>query len=133
MMERFNEGEGIAIDPARLTPALGHLLDDAELGRVWLLEETTSDDVVGYAVLTLGYDLEVAGPDSFLTELYVVPSARQAGVGREALALIEEEASALGVRAIHLMVRPENAPARALYQTSRLHKSPPRLFLSELL
>ena len=53
-------------------------------------------------------------------------------MGREALALIEEEASALGVRAIHLMVRPENAPARALYQTSG-YRSPPRLFLSKLL
>ena len=132
MMERFNEGEEIAIDPARLRPALGHLLDDPELGRVWLLEETTSDDVVGYAVLTFGYDLEFAGPDAFLTELYVVPSARQAGVGGEALALIEAEASALGVRAIHLMVRPENAPARALYQTAG-YRSPPRLFLSKLL
>src|SRR5206468_11883278 len=69
MMADFSVGEGIAPDPRRLRTALGRLLRERNLGRVWLILE--EGVVVGYGVLTFGYDLEFTGRDAFLTELYV--------------------------------------------------------------
>jgi ribosomal protein S18 acetylase RimI-like enzyme len=134
MMVDFNAGEGIFVGERALGPALDHLLRTPALGRVWFILGPTRrrDDVVGYAVLTVGYDLEFAGHDGYLTEIYLRPDARGAGRGRAALAAIEGAARALSIRAIHLMVRHENQVARALYESAG-YRSPPRLFLSKRL
>ena len=134
MMVAFNASEGITVDPELPGRAVARLLDDPELGRVWFIHGPHDDgrDPIGYAVLTFGYDLEFAGRDAFLTEIYLVPDARGAGRGRAALAAVEGAARALDVRAIHLMVRPENAVAHSLY-TSSGYEAPPRLLLSKRL
>jgi ribosomal protein S18 acetylase RimI-like enzyme len=134
MMASFNAAEGISVDERLLASALVRLLRNRELGCVWFILGSTFErhEVIGYAVLTFGYDLEFAGRDAFLTETYVEPEARGAGCGRSALAAIEAAARALEVRAIHLMVRPENAIARSLYESSG-YEAPPRLFLSKRL
>ena len=134
LMVDFNAGEGISVDERALRPALERLLREPALGRVWFIlgPRRRRDDIVGYAVVTFGYDLEFAGHDSFLTELYLVPGARGLGCGRAALAAVESATSALGIRAIHLMVRNENTVARGLYESAG-YESPPRLFLSKRL
>src|SRR3954471_6975580 len=67
MMNDFNRGEGIAVEPARLRAALTELLTDDRLGRVGLIVDEQhagaadpEPAVLGYAVLTFGYDLEYA-------------------------------------------------------------------------
>ena len=135
MMDDFNAGEQIAVEATALRRALDRLLGDAGVGRVWLIR--SGSDTVGYAVVTFGYDLEFAGRDAFITELYLQPSARGRGIGRIALASIEKEANALGIRAIHLMVRPDNEAAAALYASagyrSPLASSCRRLWFEERL
>jgi ribosomal protein S18 acetylase RimI-like enzyme len=130
MMRDFNAGEEITVDEERLRPALARLLTDATLGRVWLIR--FAGEVQGYAVVTLGYDLEFAGHDAFITELFLRPPARGRGIGRVALAQIEAATGALGAHALHLMVRPENSAAVALYAAAGF-TSPPRTFLSKVL
>jgi ribosomal protein S18 acetylase RimI-like enzyme len=130
MMEVFNAGELIKVAPHALRPALEQLLADGALGRVWLIQFGT--ETVGYAVLTFGYALEFAGRDAFITELFLSPPARGRGIGRVALARIEAASLELGVQAIHLMVRPENRPAVALYASAG-YAAPPRAFLSKVL
>jgi GNAT superfamily N-acetyltransferase len=130
MMDVFNAGESIAIEAEGLRRALGRLLADERLGRVWLIQ--WQSETVGYAVLTFGYDLEFAGRDAFITELFLRPDARGKRLGRLALARVEAAAADLGVRAIHLMVRPENQAAVALYASAG-YRSPPRVFLSKIL
>jgi len=116
MMRDFNRYEGIAIDETLLVPALQKLLSDPTLGGLLLLERERR--LVGYAVLTFGFDLEWAGRDAWLTELWIVAEARGGGVGRAALAAVETEAARLGARALHLMVRHENVEARGLYESA---------------
>ena len=105
-------------------------LAEPDLGRVWLIAERGA--LAGYLVLTFGYDLEYGGRDSFLTEIYLLPSARGRGIGGRTMAALEAEAAALGARAIHLMVRPENAPTVALYRSAG-YEPPPRVLLSKRL
>jgi ribosomal protein S18 acetylase RimI-like enzyme len=130
MMDAFNAGEMIDVEPGALRRALEQLLVDETLGRVWLIQLGT--ETVGYAVLTFGYDLEFAGRDAFITELFLCPPARGRGIARVALARIETASLELGVHAIHLMVRPENRPAVALYASAG-YAAPPRTFLSKVL
>jgi len=120
----LNAHEGIAIDAAALESALERLLRDPGLGGVWLIERDDRDRAaIGYAIVTFGYDLEFGGRDAFLTELWVDPDARGRGAGSAALQLLGPELRALGVRALHLQVRPEN-PALRLYQRRGFVASP---------
>lgn len=127
MMEDFYREEGIRWDPIRMPTAAARLLSDPSLGRVVVIER--DDEALGYAVLTWGYDLEFGGRDSFLTEIYVSPPLRGRGWGRRLLEQVEGVARASGAGAIHLEVRPDNAPAVGLYR--RAGYSPTgRTFLS---
>jgi ribosomal protein S18 acetylase RimI-like enzyme len=128
MMADFNRLEEISWEPAQTNVALRELLSDASLGQVVMLE--LDGRVQGYAVLTYGYDLEFAGRDAFVTEFYLCPNARGRGLGRWLLAQVEARAHAADVRALHLMVRPHNAPAMALYRSAGFAE-PPRVFLSK--
>ena len=111
----LNAHEGIAVDPRALEAALERLLRDPGIGGVWLIERDGA--AIGYAIVTFGYDLEFAGRDAFLTELWIDPAARGTGAGGAALALLDPELRALGVHALHLQVRPDN-PAFRLYERS---------------
>ena len=128
MMVDFNRGEQITWTPREGEPALRTLLGDQSLGLVGLCE--AGGATVGYFVLTYGYDLEWNGRDAFLTELYLVPSSRRRGLGPTVLRRIEVVAKEKGVRALHLMVRPENKAAKRLYEGAG-YVSPPRIFLSK--
>jgi ribosomal protein S18 acetylase RimI-like enzyme len=128
MMEDFNRIEEIAWSRAPGEEALTRLLGDDSLGVVGIFRE--GGGPIGYFVLTWGYDLEWNGRDAFLTELYLVSAARGQGRGRALLAMIESIAKEHGVNALHLMVRPENIPARKLYQSAG-YESPPRVFLTK--
>ncbi|HEX3482085.1 MAG TPA: GNAT family N-acetyltransferase [Kofleriaceae bacterium] len=142
----LNAHEGIAVDAAVLEAALDRLLRDPAIGGVWLIERSETEGgapdgsaggaggsaprgieqdavVIGYAIATFGYDLEFAGRDALLTELWIDPPARGSGAGRAALALLDPELRARGVHALHLQVRPDN-PALQLYRRSGFVASP---------
>src|SRR5690349_4970490 len=112
-MTAFNASEGITVDPAALARALDRLLAGDDLGRVWWLDDGGA--AVGYAVVTFGFDLEHAGRDAYLTELYLDPAARGRGLGRAAVDAIVGAMPALEVGALHLMVRRDNPAAWAIY------------------
>ena len=83
-------------------------------GRVWLLYE--GDTLVGYIVLTIGFSFEFHGHDAFIDELYIDAAHRRRGLGRQAVAYLEEKAGEMGVNAIHLEVDRGNDPAFELYR-----------------
>jgi ribosomal protein S18 acetylase RimI-like enzyme len=124
LMGPFNRGEGIAWRPKRVADALRRLLHDARLGAVIVAEQADSGALVGYAVATLNYDLEFAGPDAFVTELYVRPKSRARGLGSRLLAAVTDQMLAAGAGALHLLVRPENRAARVLYEKAGFAEVP---------
>ena len=132
MMEAFNRFESIVWTRATGEAPLRQLLGDPSLGFVVLARETAEGADLGYAVVTYGFDLEWAGRDAFLTELWLEPAARGQGVGARLLAAVEAKARATGVRAMHLMVRHANANAQALYRRAG-YGVPDRLFMTRRL
>ncbi|HSK05460.1 MAG TPA: GNAT family N-acetyltransferase [Kofleriaceae bacterium] len=129
----LNAEEGIEIAEPALEAALRRLLADPALGGCWIIERggAAGGAAIGYAIVTFGYDLEFGGRDAYLTELWIDPEARGGGAGSAALALLDGELRALEVRALHLMVRPEN-PAVRLYERAGFEASP-RIFMTRRL
>lgn len=133
LVQALNTHEGISWQPAPLAAALDRLLSDPAIGRVLVAESAdTPDHFDGYAIATFGFDLEFAGRDAFLTELYVAEGARGRGVGRALLRGIQEELRAADVRAVHLMVRPGNAEAQALYHGEGFREVPRQILTKRL-
>jgi ribosomal protein S18 acetylase RimI-like enzyme len=130
MIRELFRDESIAWDVERTRVGLAKLLGDAELGRVLIAKHGRF--VCGYAIVTWGYDLEFAGRDCFLTDIFVVPELRAQGVGARLLAAIEQAAREAGAGALHLQVRADNPDARRLYERAGFQASP-RIFLSKTL
>jgi ribosomal protein S18 acetylase RimI-like enzyme len=130
MMQDFNAIEAIVFDREAFRPRVRRLLGDPQLGA--LLVFSVDGAAAGYAVVTYGFDLEYGGRDAFLTELYVVAARRGQGIGRLGLAAAEAYARSGGAHALHLLVRHDNAPARALYDGAGF-VTQPRLVMSKLL
>lgn len=96
------------------TRAIGQLLAEPDRGRVYLI--AACDKFIGYAVLCYGFSIEYGGRDAFLDEIYVTPGARRQGIGGQALKLLEAEAKADRVKALHLEVLEDNVRAESLYR-----------------
>ncbi|MEZ5287424.1 MAG: GNAT family N-acetyltransferase [Vicinamibacterales bacterium] len=108
--------DGYPHRPAAAAEAWALVLGTPALGRVWLA--TAGDEAAAYVVLALGFSLEYLGRDAFVDELYVAPPWRGQGLGRAALAVVEEACRELGVRALHLEVERDKPAATALYRQS---------------
>jgi len=132
LMGAFNRADHVPWRRQRVLPALRRLLRERRLGRVLVAEARAGGKLFGYAVGTFGYDLEYAGPDAFVTEIYVRPTHRGTGEGRRLLEAITEAMRRGGAGAIHLAVRRANRVARRLYESAGFAPIP-RLVLSKRL
>lgn len=122
LMISFNAVEEVAWEPAKARPALEHLLASDQAGVI--VVAARGDALVGYAVVTWGFDLEFAGRDAFLTEIFVKPVHRRGGVAGSLLEGVMAAGRAAGAAALHLMVYPDNAPAISLYQRAGFARIP---------
>src|SRR5256886_15512387 len=85
LMAAFNHDDGIPFRRARVVAGLRRLLRERRLGIVVVAESADRRRFAGYAIGTFGFDLEFAGPDAFLTELYVRAESRRLGLGARLL------------------------------------------------
>src|SRR5215217_5646221 len=113
LMSAFYAEADFPLPAAAATRAFAALLADARLGGAWLAEH--DGDAVGHVVLTVSFSMEYGGLRGFVDDLYVRPEARGRGVAAALLGAVREASGALGVRALHVEVGPDNATARRLY------------------
>jgi ribosomal protein S18 acetylase RimI-like enzyme len=124
LMAEFNRVEGIPFRRTRAIPGLRRLLRERRLGVVVVAESADRRRLDGYAIGTFGFDLEFAGPDAFLTELFVRAESRRSGLGARLLAAVTDGLRDAGARAVTLLVLPENAAARRLYASAGFKELP---------
>jgi len=113
-MRSYYAFDGHGFDPEKARAALVPLLRDPNFGRAWLILD--ADSPVGYIVICLGYSLEWLGRDAFVDEFYLREEYRGRGWGQKIMALLEDAARDLGVRALHLEVIDGNDAAGHLYR-----------------
>ena len=106
--------DGLPFDEPAARTTLGGIVRDRSLGRVWMIDE--GPETIGYAILTLGYSLEYRGRDAFVDELFIRADRRRRGIGRKAMAIMEQACRDLEVRALHLEVERPNVAAQGLYR-----------------
>lgn len=114
LVEAFHSEDGYPFREEEARINLLRLLAEPQLGRLWVADEAGA--LAGYLVLAFGFSLEFRGRDAFIDELYVVPSLRGRGLGKQALALAEAACRELGVRALHLEVERDNEEGLGLYR-----------------
>lgn len=113
----YHRFEGLELTDRQRRAALAPLLAPASaLGLIWLVCE--DERAVGYVAVCYGYSIEFAGRDAFIDEFFLLPEARGRGLGRMALARVQEAMRAQGIVALHLEVQRDNARARRLYRRS---------------
>ena len=108
--------EVIPFDESAARAAFHQFLSLPEFGRIWLFYNGPA--LVGYIILTIGFSFEFRGHDAFIDELYIVPTHRRRGFGRQAVAFVEQKAHEMSVHAVHLEVDQANEPALELYRRS---------------
>jgi ribosomal protein S18 acetylase RimI-like enzyme len=124
LMAAFNRAERISFRRTRVVAGLRRLLREPKLGVVVIAESAERRRLDGYAIGTFGFDLEFAGPDAFLTALYVRPERRHEGLGARLLAAVSNGLRDGGARAVTLLVWPENRAARRLYARAGFKEIP---------
>lgn len=128
MMEAFNVYEEIAFTREGLAKSFAALMAHPEWGGIFFAE--VGGIPAGYAVYAYSFDFEYAGRDAFLCELFVTERHRQKRIGQTLLATVESHVKANDARAMHLIVRRENATAQVLYRRNGF-RFDPRLLMSK--
>jgi diamine N-acetyltransferase len=93
--------------------AMGELLRDPSLGRVWTIADNSQ--TIGYIAMAFDYSLEYRGKGAWVDEFFVRPSHRGRGIGAGALEFFAEQARQVGITVVHLEVNHGN-PAIELYR-----------------
>lgn len=106
--------DGIAFRRASIEPALQRLLKNRALGRVWILRD--GERAIGYVVLTFNFDLEFGGMEGLVTDLFVEEKYRGQGLGKRALAAVDDYCRERGICTVELQVTGENVEALAFYR-----------------
>lgn len=113
LVREFYTHFGFAWDEERKGGLLARLLDDSDLGRLWVV--SVDRQIAGYALLPLYFSVEFDGRVALLDELYVTENHRGTGAGTS---LLEEVIHALRqerILAIRLEVDSRHPDATALY------------------
>ena len=113
MMQRFYAIDSYPFNYETANSNLRTFISNEQLGRLWIIffENTP----IGYLALTFGFSFEYGGRDAFIDELFIEENFRNQGIGSEVMRLVEQQASSLGVKAIHLEVERSNVKGNRIY------------------
>ncbi len=114
LMEDFYAFERLQYEAARQRRLALELIDNANLGRLILFEE--SGKVAGYMVLGFGFSLEFHGRDCFIDELFVSPEYRSRGIGQAAVDFALGVCRESGIKAVHLEADHVNVRGHEFYK-----------------
>jgi len=115
MRALYAEDKGAsAVDQSRFPPNIAFLIAQPSRGRIVLFSEAGL--LRGYALLIPFWSNEFGGTLLFVDEMFVIPKARNRGIGGSFFRFLDEEKPFDAV-AVALEVSPSNAAARRLYES----------------
>ncbi|MEQ8437326.1 MAG: GNAT family N-acetyltransferase [Ilumatobacter fluminis] len=112
--------DGHVFDEATVRSGFAGVVADDTYGAVLVAEVEAT--VVGYAVMSWGWSIEIGGLDVVLDEIYVRPKGR--GVGGRLLAAVEALCRDVGAKRVFLETEPGNERARRWYAANGFETQP---------
>ena len=109
LMERFHTERALPHDAAHRRRAVLPLLQGSPHGAVWLIGPRRAP--LGYAILSFGWSVNLAGIEGIVQEVFVRPSVRGRGIGTEVLHSIAVNLTQSGIRALHVRLDRDDATA----------------------
>jgi ribosomal protein S18 acetylase RimI-like enzyme len=116
LSQAFYRQEGFVFDAPRAARLVRQVLADPSIGVVFLARR--GGVVVGYSIQTLSFSFEFGGRFVLLDELFVLPEAQGAGVGRRLIANAVDFCRKNGCGHLRLEVLERNARAIEVYRAA---------------
>lgn len=113
LMLAFSKSLKLPFELVNRQANLQEFLSDSNLGSIWLI--CYDNAIIGYIALCYGFSFEYRGRDAFIDEFFIHEKFRNQGLGKKVLEFVKQEASYLGVKALHLEVDLENVAGNMLY------------------
>ncbi|MEL7097788.1 MAG: GNAT family N-acetyltransferase [Pseudomonadota bacterium] len=113
LVAAFHAEAGLALSDEHRAAALAPLLEGSPHGAAYLIGPPRAP--IGYIIVSFGYSVEFGGMDGFVDELFIRPGVRGRGVASEVLHALPRALAGAGLKALHLEVATQNAPAQRLY------------------
>lgn len=110
MVATYHGSAGIESDAEGRRTAIEPLLAGSPHGAIWLIGPRMSP--VGYVAVSFGWSIELGGMDGFVDEIWLRDAVRGRGMGGEALSELLKTLDEAGIKAMHLEVGKDTAPAR---------------------
>jgi len=115
LIKAYYRFDRIPFDRKTIASGLSVLINNQTFGRAWLIRDRHL--LVGYSILTFGFDLEFGGRQATLTDLYIDIRHRRKGIGRKVLRHVEAFCRNCGVKALELQVTGRNKRALHFYRS----------------
>ena len=122
MMPGVYAYEGEMPDVDRWAAAAAELIQQPDLGRVWMIN--LDGQTIGYLSATYGFSLEFYGRGIVIDELFVAEAYRSQGIGRQAIEFVEDFARTEGLHSLTLDVDIANTRGQQFYQARGFHYYP---------
>ena len=110
----YCEADGHVFDRTTVRAGFSGVVDDDTYGVVLVAE--VDGAVIGYAVVSWGWSIEIGGLDVVLDEIYVRPRGR--GVGSALLEATEAMCRDVGAKRVFLETERDNERARRWYSAN---------------
>jgi len=114
LIRAYYRFDGIRFRARPIALALARMLKDRRLGCAWIFRDGTR--LAGYVLLSFNFDLEFGGFEGLVTDLFVREEYRGRGLGRRALAIVDEYCRSMGITTVELQVVEDNREAQEFYR-----------------
>ena len=114
MANALNRHEALA--PRAFTPAVVRRAAFGRRRAFRVLVAEGAGGVVGYASFVVGYNTDIAAPELWMHDLFVLPAWRSRGVGHALVTAVAREAVRRGYRCVEWGVRGTNRRAIRFYR-----------------
>lgn len=113
LMAAFHAEQGLDIPDETRATALDPILNGSPLGIAYLIGPQKAP--IGYVILSFGWSIALGGMDGFIDEIYIRENVRGRGIGSEVLLEVPRALAAVGLKALHLEVRGDDARRQKFY------------------
>lgn len=114
MMQTFYAIDQYPMDAHLSAENFKTFIDHPEYGQAFLIRY--NGKIAGYIIMNFLFSFEFGGLMSFLDELFVADEMRGKGIGKAAVAFVQNYAQEKGLKMLFLEVEPHNINAQELYK-----------------